>query len=110
VAKQKGGTLFFVGHARLPDNIASGHEGAVLSLELEVEPDTDVVVNVSCTGIPLLGEKLIIDVLIDYDLKQTLDSPKDEIRRRYFGPAQKPMIASLEKAYERYLQYKRGVL
>lgn len=107
---QKGGTLLFVGYTRLPGNIVSEPGSAILSLELEVDSSTDLIVNASCSCIPSLGTKLIIDVLIGYDLKQTLSGPKDEIRRRFFGSAQKAVIAALEKAYEGYLRYKNSML
>ena len=107
---QKGETLLFVGHARLPGNIVSGSGSDVLSLELEVDSDTDLVVNASCSCIPSLGAKFILDVLIGCDLNETLSGKEDEIRERFFGPAQKAVIAALEKAYEGYLRYKNSKL
>lgn len=110
MSMQKLETLLFVGYARLPGNMVSGSGSDVLSLELEVDPSTDLVVNASCSCIPSLEAKLILDVLIGYDLKHTLSGPADEIRRRFFGPAQKAVIAALEKAYEGYLRYKNSRL
>lgn len=104
---QKGETLLFAGYARLPGNIVSGTGGDILSLELEVDPRTDLVVNVSCSELPALGTNLILGVLIGYDLKQALSDAEDELRRRFFGPAQKAVIAALEKAYEGYQMYKK---
>lgn len=110
MSMQKLETLLFVGYARLPGNMISGSGSDVLSLELEVDPSTDLVVNASCSCIPSLETELILDVLIGYDLKHTLSDPEDEIRRRFFGPAQKAVIAALEKAYEGYLRYKNSRL
>lgn len=110
MSMQKRETLLFVGYARLPGNIVSGSGSDVLSLELEVDSSTDLVVNASCSCIPSLGAKLILDVLIGYDLKHTLSGKEDEIRGRFFGPAQKAVIAALEKAYEGYLRYKNSRL
>ena len=103
---QKGKTLLFVGHARLPGNIISGPGTDVLSLELEVDPSTDRIINACCSYLPSLGAKLIQDVLIGCDLNETLTGPEDEIQKRFFGPAQKAVIAALEKAYEGYLRHK----
>ena len=110
MSAQKGETLLFVGYARLPGNIVSGSGTDVLSLELEVDPSTDLIVNTACVGIPPLGAKVIFEVLIGYDLKQTLSDPVNEIRSRYFGSAQKAVIAALEKVYEGYLRYKNSGL
>lgn len=103
-------TLLFVGYARLPASIVSEHAAEVLSLEIEVDPSTDLIVNTACVGIPPLGVKVIFEVLIGYDLKQTLSDPVNEIRSRYFGSAQKAVIAALEKVYEGYLRYKNSGL
>ncbi len=110
MSMQKRDTLLFVGYARLPENIVSGHGSDLLTLELEVDPSTDLIVNASCSCIPALGQKLILNVLIDYDLKQTLSGPEDEIRSRFFGYAQKAVIAALGKAYEGYLRYNNSML
>ena len=106
MSEQKGETLVFVGYARLPGNIVSGTGSDVLSLELEVDPSTDLIVNASSSSIPTLGAKLILDVLIGYNLKHTLSNAEDEIRRRFLGPTQKAVIAALEKAYEGYSRTK----
>jgi len=107
---QKGGTLLFAGYARLPANIVSGPGSDVLSLELEVDPSTDLVVNVSCSELPVLGTNLILGILIGCDLKQALSDAEEEIRSRFFGPAQKAVIAALVKAYEGYLRYKNSMV
>lgn len=107
MSMQKGETLLFVGYARLPENIVSGSGSDVLSLELEVDSSTDRIINACCSYLPALETKLILDVLIGCDLNGTLSGPEDEIQRRLFGPAQKAVIAALEKAYEGYLRYKK---
>ncbi len=105
---QKGETFLFVGYARLPENIVSGSGTDVLSLELEVDLTTDLIVNASCSPIPRLGQKFILDLLIGYDLKQTLSGPKDEIQRRFRGPVKRAVVAAMEKAYESYLKERNG--
>ncbi len=110
MSMQNGGTLLFTGHARLPGNIVSGTGTDVLSLELEVDPSTDLIIDACCSYLPALETKLILDVLIGCDLNETLSGPEDEIQKRFFGPAQKAVIAALEKAYEGYLRYKNSML
>lgn len=107
---QEEGTRLFVGYARLPGNIVSGLGNDVLILEIEVNPNTDLIVDVAISHLPSLGVKLILEMLIGYDLKQTLSRAEDEIRRRFFGPTQKATIAALEKAYEGYLRCENSTL
>ena len=98
-------TIFFVGHARLPENITAKHVYGVFGLELEVDPRTDVVVDASCTAIPSLGEKFLLDLLIGHCLREGIAAPIAEIERRYFGAAQRAIISALQNAYDRYLRY-----
>lgn len=107
---QKCETLLFTGYARLPENIASRQGNDLLTLELEVDLITDLIVDASCSCIPALGQKFILDLLIGYDLKQTLGGPKDEIQRYFRGPAKRAVIAALEKAYAGYLKEKNSIL
>ncbi len=100
-------TLFFVGHARLPENISPKFAYNVLGLELEVDPTTDVIVDASCSSIPSLGEKFILDLLIGHHLSEGVAEIQNEIRTRYYGPAQKAIITALQHAYERYRRYRR---
>lgn len=106
VGPQKKETLLFVGYARLPGNIALGPGIEVLCLEIEVDPSVDIIVNVACCGIPALGAQLVLDVLLGFDLKQTLSGAEYEIQSRFYGPAQKAVISALGRAYEGYLRYK----
>ncbi len=100
-------TLLFEGYAKLPGNIAPEAGSDLLILELEVDPSSDIIINTYCSQIPPLGAKLISNVLIGYDLKQTLSSAHDQIQECFFGPAQRAVISALEKAYEGYLRYKK---
>ncbi len=49
MSAQKGETLLFVGHARLPGNIVPGSGTDVISLELEVDSSTDRIINACCS-------------------------------------------------------------
>lgn len=110
MSMKKRETLLFVGYARLPENIVSGHGSDLLTLELEVDLTTDLIVDASCSCIPTLGQKFILDLLIGYDLKQTLSGLEDEIQKHFRGPARKAVIAALERAYEGYLKEKNSML
>ena len=100
-------TLFFVGHARLPENITARHVYGVFGLELEVDPRTDVVVDASCRLIPSLGEKFILDLLMGHRLTEGIMGLIAEIEARYFGASQRAIVAALENAYERYQRYRK---
>ncbi len=110
MSAQKGETLLFVGYAKLPGNLVSGLATDVLSLELEVDPNKNIIVDASISHLRSLGVKLILDVLIGYDLEKTLSGAEDEIQSRFFGHTQKAVIAALEKAYEGYLRRKNSML
>jgi hypothetical protein len=98
-------TLIFVGHARLPENITAKHVFDVFGLEIEVDPRNNTIVDASCTAIPTLGEKFVLDLLVGHNLEDGIDDIIGRIERRYFGPAQRAIISALINAYERYQKF-----
>ncbi len=102
-------TIILVGHARLPENITAKHVFGVFGVELEVDPRTSIVIDASVTAIPSLGEKFLLDLLVSHNLADGIDKITNAIERRYFGAAQRAIIAALINAYEGYLRYQEGI-
>ncbi|MCL4459017.1 MAG: DUF3870 domain-containing protein [Chloroflexi bacterium] len=102
-------TVFFAGYARLPESVTGRDGEQVLGLELEVDPDTDLIVDLSCTAVLPLGAKFIKDLLVGHNLQETMDGPKKEIEWHYFSATQKAILAALDNVYERWQRYKKGI-
>lgn len=98
-------TLIFSGNSRLPENVSAKHVFGCLSIELEVDPVDLKVIDVSCTLLPALGEKVLITALVGYKFEEGIKRAVEEIEGRFFSTTKRAVIASLEDAYKRYLDY-----
>lgn len=99
-------TLFFTGYSRFPENTSSHHVFGILSLELEVDPLTYHIVDASCTLLPSLGEKFLIDTLIGKDLNSGLSSAIEEVESRYFSSEKRAIIAAIKDAQRQFIEFK----
>jgi hypothetical protein len=103
---EKKKTLFFTGYSRFPENTSSHHVFGILSLEMEVEPETFQIVDVSCTLLPTLGEKFLIHTLIGKDMNSGLTSAIEEVESRYSSSEKKAIIAAIKDARRQFVEYR----
>ena len=99
-------TLFFTGYSRFPENTSSHHVFGILSLELEVNPLTYHIVDASCTLLPSLGEKFLVDTLIGRDMNSGLVSAIEEVESRYFSSEKRAIIAAIKDAQRQFIEFK----
>jgi len=100
-------TLIFCGNSRLPENVTAKHVFGYLSIELEVDPLDLKIVDVSCTLLPTLGEKVLINALMGYEIEEGVKNAVNEIENRFFSTTKRAIIAAIEDAYKRYTDYTR---
>lgn len=100
-------TLVFCGNSRLPENVTAKHVFGYLSIELEVDPVDLKIVDVSCTLLPALGEKILMNALISHQIEEGVKNAVDEIKNRFFSTTKRAIIAAIEDAYKRYADYAR---
>ena len=100
-------TLIFCGISRLPENVTAKHVFGYLSVELEVDPVDLKIVDVSCTLLPALGEKILINALMGYEIEEGVKNAVNEIENRFFSTTKRAIIAAIEDAYKRYTDYIR---
>ena len=111
--KKKGGyiprpkTLVFCGNSKLPENVTAKHVFGYLSVELEVDPVDFKIVDVSCTLLPSLGEKILINALVGYKIEEGIKSAVEEIEKRFFSTTKRAIIAAIEDTHKRYTDYLR---
>lgn len=100
-------TVFVTGLARpsKDDPIAILHQ--VFFLSLIVDRETDIIVNVACNTVRVMTEDFIRLLLIGKSLSREMDDMVEAIRERFFGTAQKTLIASLKDAHNRYMLIKK---
>ncbi|RXZ42795.1 DUF3870 domain-containing protein [Crenobacter cavernae] len=89
-------TLFFAGHARLPQGMAAQNVFESLSITVEVDARYAVVIEASCTLATEHGRVFIRDLLRGYSLLDGVAEPITEIQRRYIGRAASALVAALK--------------
>ena len=98
-------TIIIAGSARLPENITAKHVYGYFAIELEIDPVGSKIVDVSCTLLPSLGEKIISQVLLGSKVEVGIRDAIDELERRFFSASKRAVIAALEDAYKWYKKY-----
>ncbi len=98
-------TLIFSGNARLPENVSAKHVFGHLSVELEVDPVDFKIIDVSCTLLPSLGEKILVNALIGCRIEEGIKNAVGEIENRFFSTTKRSIIAAIEDAHRRYVDY-----
>ena len=95
-------TILIVGGAKpsRDDAIYTTHGEFYISLVLERE--TGVILDMGCNTIVGVTAKFIEEMLIGRRLPEDLPALEAEIRSRYFALTQKPLIAALKDAANRF--------
>lgn len=96
-------TILVVGQAKpsREDAIYSLHGEFYISLVLE--RDSGKILNVECNTILSVTRDFVADIFIGKSLKTDLGILEQEIKNRYFAMTQKPLIACMKDASNRYI-------
>jgi len=105
IYKPRPGTLIFCGNSRLPENVTAKHVFGFFSVELEVDPADFKIIDASCTLLPSLGEKVLLNALVGYEVEEGIENAVNEIEGRFFSTTKRAIIAAIEDAYKRYADY-----
>ena len=95
-------TIIIAGSARLPENTTAKHISGFFSIELEIDPVDCKIVDVSCTMLPSLGEKIVYNILLGNEVKEGIRDAIQQLERRFFSVTKRAIIAALEDAYKWY--------
>ena len=95
-------TIIVAGSARLPENITARHVFGYFAIELEIDPVDCTIVDVSCTMLPSLGEKIVYNALLGNKVKEGIEDAIEQLERRFFSVTKRAVVAALEDAYKWY--------
>ena len=96
-------TILIVGQAK------PSKEDAIYSLHGEfyvsfvVEQESGVILDVECNTILAVTSRFVTDLLVGKSLKTDLEEMETSIRERYYALTQKPLIACIKDAHNRYM-------
>lgn len=99
-------TLFYSGHARLPQGMAAQNIFESLSITVEIDPKYAVIIEASCTLATDHGRAFVRDLLRGHSLQDGIEELIVVIQQRYNGRASNALIAALK---DLYLQYEKNV-
>jgi hypothetical protein len=99
-------TIICTGYSRLPDGMAAKNLYGVMGVGFEIDPETDFIVNASCTFVTNMCTDFIKEILKGHDLKTGIEDPIKRFEARYFGLGKKAIITAMRDAYNQYSIYK----
>ena len=98
----KANTIIIAGSARLPEGVTAKHVFGCLTIELEIDPVDSIVVDISCTLMPFLGEKILRNALLGSNVHEGIEEAIVQLDKRFFSATRRAVIAALEDAYRWY--------
>lgn len=99
-------TIICTGYSRLPDGMAAKNLYGVMGVGFEIDPNTDCIVNASCTFVTNMCTDFIKSILTGHDLKKGIEEPIEKFEQRYFGLGKKAIISAMRDAYNQFSIYK----
>ncbi len=108
IVEYEPGTIFVTGVAKVAkdDPIASSYQ--VFFVSLVVDHDTGMIVDATCNTARDMTKDFIRSILIGGNLISGIEELSGQIRRRFFGLAQKPLLVALKDAHNRFMVVKRA--
>ena len=102
-------TIIIAGCARLPEGVTAKHVFGCLTIELEIDPIDSLIVDISCTMVPHLGEKILHNVLLGSNVEEGIEEAITQLNKRFFNTTKRALIAALEDAYRWYKKYLKKI-
>lgn len=96
-------TILIVGQAKPSREDAIYNLHGEFYISLVVERESGMIVDVECNTILNITREFAASILISKSLKTDMALLEKEIRERYFALTQKPLIACLKDAHNRYM-------
>jgi len=95
-------TIIIAGSARLPKDVAVKNGSGCVTIELEVNLADKSIVDISCTLVPVLGEKILRNALLGNNIDEGIEEAIIQLDSRFFNATRKAVIAALEDAHRWY--------
>ena len=96
-------TILVVGQAKPSREDAIYNLHGEFYVSLVVERDSGKILDVECNTILAVTKNFVASMFIGKSIKTDTDILEKEIRERYFALTQKPLIACLKDAHNRYM-------
>ncbi len=95
-------TKIFSGSARLPEEAAGTHASNRLTIGIEINPVDSTIIDISCTGISSLEEKILRSALLGKRVEQAIEDAQLQVSQRFLTLTKKALITALQDVYRRF--------
>ena len=96
-------TILVVGQAKPSRDDAIYNLHGEFYVSLVVEKDTGKILDVECNTILSVTKNFVASMFLGKSIKTDLELMEKEIKERYFALTQKPLIACVKDAHNRYM-------
>ncbi|WP_020676144.1 DUF3870 domain-containing protein [Geopsychrobacter electrodiphilus] len=100
-------TILVTGYAPSPQGTAMNSIYKYVGVILEIDPQTDRIINAEFTFVTSLARDFIARVIQGYHLKDGVEGLCQKIRTRYLAPSTEAVNACVKVAVQRYFDMKQ---
>ncbi|MCT4595311.1 MAG: DUF3870 domain-containing protein [Anaeromicrobium sp.] len=101
-------TIYILGTAKISKNDPISAMYEIFFTGIIVERDSGKIIDTTCNMVRDVTNDFIRSILINYNLVDDIDEIIQEIRERFYGMAQKAVIASVKDARNKYMMIKNN--
>jgi hypothetical protein len=99
-------TIYITGVAKISSNDPISALFDTFFIGIILERDTEKIIDVTCNMVREVTTEFIKSMLCGYRLNQDIEQITEEIKERFFGIAQKAVIAAVKDARNKYMMIK----
>ncbi|MGG1678528.1 DUF3870 domain-containing protein [Neobacillus sp. NRS-1170] len=97
-------TVLVTAYAKAPQGSAMYEAYKHTGIILEINPTTNVIINVEFTFLADLTKDFFSRMMVGYDLSNGIDELINRVEKHYFAPSTNSVIVALKAAYKRYIE------
>ncbi|MHB0868358.1 MAG: DUF3870 domain-containing protein [Chloroflexota bacterium] len=101
-------TVLLVGQVPLPGALRPFSPSGLLSLEIQVDPDTGIVKNAGCRELSPSAEALLNELLVGEEMESAWAGCVAALGQRYFAPNRESLIQALEMVRRQFRQWRQS--
>lgn len=101
-------TIYILGTARITKNDPIGDFNNIFFLGIILERENGKIVDSTCNMVKDATTDFIRSILIGYNLLDDIEEIIEEVKDRFYGMAQKAVIASIKDARNKYAMIKNN--
>ena len=105
MTKLRPDTIILAGFSRLPEKMTAKNSNGFMSVELELDPKDNKVVDFNCSVVSLLVEKVLNNALLGFEIEEGVRECISQIETRHYSVTKRALIAALEDVFRNYQMY-----